>query len=565
MGEPHEQPGTPANPQANEDIDLEPTNWAGAETPSAGAASTGRVADAASLASIGVDSESTRLLRSRLIAVAGFALACHVILAVFKAASPGAESAAMLLSLVLRALVAGSVFGVLSTPLVLTQRQLRAVEIFLFVGEMMLVLASQYQVNMQLLDQGDMIATVAYQKNGVLRTIVLMLAFGVFVPHSPKVTARVVLTMAISLIVCHGLVLQHALNEHLNLDQVSNRQNVIANALFLLMGAALATFSAYTLRGLRRELREARRLGQYQLFEKLGEGGMGEVYMAEHQLLKRPCALKLIHADLESNPTAMARFEREVQSAAMLSHPNTIEVFDYGHTDDGTFYYVMEYLPGLSVLDLVRQSGPMLPGRAVYIMRQACGSLAEAHRMGLVHRDVKPANIFVAVLGGQCDVAKVLDFGVVKQQNPIDGRQLTVDYTVSGTPTYMSPEQAVGSREVDGRADLYALGAVLYFMLTGSPPFERETPMALMIAHASEAVRRPSELRPDLPADLEAVILRCLAKQPDERFPDARAMAAALGACACAADWDEAKAEEWWLDQATTPAAEGEESRPHRG
>ena len=202
----------------------------------------------------------------------------------------------------------------------------------------------------------------------------------------------------------------------------------------------------YVLNDLRRDLHQAKKLGQYQLGEKLGEGGMGEVYMAEHQLLKRPCALKLIKPDVNTNPIALARFEREVQSAAMLSHPNTIEIFDYGHTDDGTFYYVMEYLPGLSLSDLVRQFGPMEPGRVVYLMRQVCGALGEAHRFGLVHRDLKPANILVAILGGKCDVAKVLDFGLVKLTAAPDAPQLTADYTVSGTPQYMSPEQATATR-----------------------------------------------------------------------------------------------------------------------
>jgi eukaryotic-like serine/threonine-protein kinase len=548
-----EQPGRLPNPQANDDIDLEPTTLAPPETASRDAAPTEHFWGSASASIV---NESSRLLRSRLLAVAGFFLVCHVILSAFGVVSPGSESLALATSLALRALVAGLVFAVLWSPLVLSHRQLRAAEIFLFGVEMLLVLAAQYQINVQLVDRGDLIGTVAYQKNGVLRVVVLMLAYGVFIPNAPRITARVVLTMAIGLIVCHGMVLHHAMNANAIADTVAGRQNVIANALFLLLGAALAVFAAYSLRGLRRELNEARRLGQYQLLEKLGAGGMGEVYLAEHQLLKRPCALKLIHAHMQDSSIATARFEREVQSAAMLSHPNTIEVFDYGHTDDGTFYYVMEYLPGLSVHDLVRQAGPMPPGRAIYLMRQVCGSLAEAHRMGLVHRDLKPPNIFVAVLGGECDVAKVLDFGLVKQQAPADGRQLTADYTVSGTPTYMSPEQAVGAREIDGRADLYSLGAILYFMLTGVPPFDRETPMAMMIAHASEPVRPPSEVSSRVPADLEAVILRCLAKKPEDRFPDARALAAALGACACTSEWDRARAEQWWVDQAAKQAAE---------
>ncbi len=507
-------------------------------------------------ATASVDSESTRLLRSRLLAVACYFLASHIIFAVFEAISSGSVMHEIATSLAARAAVTALVIGVLLSPLVFSRHQLRAVECFLFGTEMLVVLVAQYLFNRQFVDQGGALGTVAYQKDGVFRVVALMLAYGVFIPNAPKITARVVLTMAISLIVCHGMVLQHALNTHALVNKIADSRNMIANALFLLLGASLAIIAAYILRGLRRDLGEARRLGQYQLFEKLGAGGMGEVYMAKHQLLKRPCALKLIHSDLQDNSIAVARFEREVQSAAMLSHPNTIEIFDYGHTDDGTFYYVMEYLPGLSLADLVWQAGPMPPGRAVYIMRQVCGSLAEAHRMGLVHRDLKPANIFVAVLGGQCDVAKVLDFGLVKQQSPADGRQLTVEFTVSGTPMYMSPEQAVGTREIDGRADLYSLGAILYFMLTGAPPFDRENPMALMVAHASEPVRPPSQIRSDVPADLEAIILRCLAKDPKERFPDTRALAEALAACGCASNWDEECAEQWWLAQAAAQPSE---------
>jgi serine/threonine-protein kinase len=234
----------------------------------------------------------------------------------------------------------------------------------------------------------------------------------------------------------------------------------------------------------------------------------------------------------------------------MLSHPSTIEIFDYGHTEDGTFYYVMEYLPGLTVSDLVRKSGPLPPGRAVFLMRQVCGALAEAHRLGLVHRDLKPANILVAILGGKCDVAKVLDFGLVKLTADPNAPQLTADYTVSGTPQYMSPEQATAVKEVDGRTDLYSLGAILYFMLTGRPPFEGTSPTELMIAHARDPVVPPSEHRADLPSDLEAVIMRCLAKKPDERYPDARALGAALAGCACASDWNDDKADQWWVDQA---------------
>ncbi len=235
----------------------------------------------------------------------------------------------------------------------------------------------------------------------------------------------------------------------------------------------------------------------------------------------------------------------------MLSHPNTIEIFDYGHSDDGTFYYVMEFLPGMSLADLVRHYGPLPPGRAVYLLRQVCGRWLEAHRLRLVHRDLKPANLFVAILGGKCDVAKVLDFGLVKLTAP-EATQLTADYTVSGTPQYMSPEQAMSVSEIDGRADIYALGAILYFMLTGRPPFDGATPTELMIAHARDPVVPPSQIRLGIPADLEAVALRCLSKKPSDRYAGARELSFALAACASAAEWDETKAEEWWADRAVS-------------
>lgn len=212
---------------------------------------------------------------------------------------------------------------------------------------------------------------------------------------------------------------------------------------------------------------------------------------------------------------------------------------------------MIEYLPGLSVSDLVRQFGPMQPGRIVFHTRQVCGALAEEHGCGLVYRDLKPANILVAILGGKCDVAKLLDFGLVKLTANPDAPQLTADYTVSGTPQYMSPEQATSTKEIDGRADTYSLGAILYFMLTGRPPFGGTNPTELMIAHARDPVAPPSHLRPGIPADLEAVVMRCLAKKADDRYPDTRALGTTLADCACGGDWNDERAEEWWLAQAS--------------
>ena len=255
-----------------------------------------------------------------------------------------------------------------------------------------------------------------------------------------------------------------------------------------------ATIGAHTIGRLRREAFEARQLGQYRLGRPLGRGGMGEVYLAEHQLLKRPCAIKLIRPDKAGDPTVMARFEREVRSSAKLSHWNNIDIFDYGRTEDGTFYYVMEYLPGLSLFDLVTRHGPLPAGRVIYLLRQTCDALGEAHAMGLIHRDIKPANIFAAQRGRHYDVAKLLDFGLAKPVATLDeeSEQLTQAGSITGSPLYLSPEQAMGEVEPDARSDLYSLGAVGYFMLTGRPPFTYDKPMRLLIAHAREIPASPS-------------------------------------------------------------------------
>jgi serine/threonine protein kinase len=206
----------------------------------------------------------------------------------------------------------------------------------------------------------------------------------------------------------------------------------------------------------------------------------------------------------------------------------------------------MEYLPGMSLQDLVQPECPLPAGRVIYLFRQVCGGLAEAHALGLVHRDLKPANLFVAFRGGETDVAKILDFGLVKPTKDVGAIELTSDHRVSGTPLYMAPEQATADRSLDTRADIYALGAMMYFALTGQPPFNAATPFEVMMAHARDPVVPPSQLRDDVPADLEQVVLRCLAKKPQDRFPDVRALAKALAACAAAHDWDIEKADLWW-------------------
>src|ERR1017187_6281359 len=298
------------------------------------------------------------------------------------------------------------------------------------------------------------------------------------------------------------------------------------------ISSAMAIFGSYRISELHQQAHHARKLGQYQLHRRLGAGGMGEVFLGEHLLLKRTCAIKLIRPEQAGDPKTLARFEREVQSMANLTHWNTVEVYDYGRTADGTFYYVMEYLPGLSLQELVEQQGPLPAGRAIHFLRQICGALREAHSVGLIHRDIKPSNVIVCTRGGVPDVAKLLDFGLVQDISAFTNGddKLTMVGAILGSTNYLSPEQATGKGPIDGRTDIYSVGALAYFLVTGQTPFVRDTAMELIAAHLKDEVQPPRLLRPDLPADLEEVILMCLRKNPDDRFPDAESLDLALAA-----------------------------------
>jgi serine/threonine-protein kinase len=455
----------------------------------------------------------------------------------------------------LRFLLAALVAGVVLSRITLSAAAVKALELTLFGGLTALLCWAQYFINLEFIRQGHLMGAVAYSKNGVIQLVVLMVLYGMVIPNNARSAASVVLSMALALMTTFILLIDHPALTPI-FAALNQAEPIATDLVYIFVSAGLAIYGAHVLNGLRSELHTARRFGQYQLGRRLGTGGMGEVYLAEHQMLKRPCALKLIRPDASTNPIALARFEREVQSAARLSHPNTVEIFDYGHSSDGTFYYVMEFLPGLSLEELVKQFGPVPPGRLVYLLRQVCAGLAEAHSLGLVHRDLKPGNIYVALRGGESDVAKVLDFGLVKLTHDPTAPQLTADQTVSGTPLYMSPEQARGESELDHRCDMYSLGAIAYFALTGQPPFVGDTAMSIMIAHVRDPVVPPSKLRPDLPGDVEEVILKSLAKNPDDRYSDVKAMGKALAECSCASEWDAERADGWWIEAARAMAQE---------
>jgi serine/threonine-protein kinase len=411
-----------------------------------------------------------------------------------------------------------------------------------------------YRLILEFSLRGDKMMAQLVLKNVVLLTAVLILTYGLYVPKSWRRAAIVVGPLALlPFATLSVLTLRHpAAMEWLwagwNYSTTPRALLFTFDGLILAILALGATYGAHTISRLRREVAEARRLGQYSLRRLIGSGGMGEVYLAEHLLLKRPCAVKLIRPGGAVDPRAPERFEREVRHTATLSHPNTVEVYDYGRAEDGTYYYVMEYLDGLSLTELVERYGPLPPGRAVFLLRQVCGALREAHAEGLVHRDIKPSNIFAARRGGLGDVAKLLDFGLVRPTARAGAAELSGEGQILGTPLFMSPEQAAGGRELDGRSDIYSLGAVAYFLLIGRPPFDGPSGLELMIAHARDPVVPPSQVRPGIPDDLEHVVLRCLAKDAAERFPDAESLERALAACACAGDWDQDRADRWWRD-----------------
>lgn len=326
------------------------------------------------------------------------------------------------------------------------------------------------------------------------------------------------------------------------------------------LGIAL---SYWILRVMRRSVRRAEKLGQYTLDKKIGQGGMGSVYTAHHAMLRRPTAIKLLRPDTQT-AESIARFEREVQLTSRLTHPNTIAIYDYGRTPDDVFYYAMEYLPGITLDLLVASDGPQPESRVIHILRQACGSLAEAHSAGIVHRDIKPSNIMLCERGGTFDFVKLLDFGLVKPIDESSDMALTAVNAVAGTPHYLSPEGISDPDQVDGRSDIYCLGAVAYFLLTGRHVFEGQSVIEVFGQHLNTQPKPPSSrLGRQISKDLEDIILRCLAKDMTLRPQDALLLREELDACVDSDGWGEAEAYAWWADHsalAETPLAESEVS-----
>ncbi|MEM6532226.1 MAG: serine/threonine-protein kinase [Myxococcota bacterium] len=325
---------------------------------------------------------------------------------------------------------------------------------------------------------------------------------------------------------------------------------LISHVIPLVISGGFALYAGRLAHQLRRQVSEARQVGSYRLIEKLGSGAMGEVWRARHRLLARDAAVKLIRPEMlgDSNDVVQARFEREAQATARLESPHTVALYDYGQSEDGVYFYAMALLRGMTLDDLVKQHGPVSSARALFLLRQIALSLAEAHDNGLIHRDVKPANIFLTRAGRECDFVKVLDFGLVKSVGFKQDIKLTQDHVTTGTPAFMAPEVAL-EEDIDARADVYGFGCVAYWLLTGRLVFEADTPLKAMMAHVHEAPPPPStstELA--ISPELDAFVLRCLEKSPEQRPQDAGALVTELDAVIAAETkpWKDEQAHQWW-------------------
>lgn len=428
----------------------------------------------------------------------------------------------------------------LSTQCRFVVGNLRSFELLLFGSSAIFLCLAQFTMLMQ-----DAAAGVPASQM-TTGWLLLIFNYALFIPNHWKraVSVIVPLSMLCPLVYMLGHQLSPQ-SSSIEIPSAVGGKAIIETWMVMTIGAAVASWGAYYNQFLRKQTFEAKQLNQYQLKEKLGSGGMGDVYLAEHKMLKRPCAMKLIKPDRAGDERTLSRFELEVQKTAQLSHWNTIEIFDYGRAEDGTFYYVMELLPGKNLDDLVRDHGPLPFGRAIYLLAQACDALSEAHELDLIHRDIKPANIFVSKRGGFWDVVKLLDFGLVKSAKKNDDSKITQQGMVVGSPAFMAPEQGLGE-VTDSRSDIYSLGVTAYFLISGKILFENSNPIQVIMAHAHQKPTPLSAVNPNVPADLEAVIGKCLEKDPDNRYQTALELREALLACESAGSWTREDADAWW-------------------
>ena len=454
--------------------------------------------------------------------------------------------------------VAGGLTAFLHLKPVFSLQQLRLLESGVIFSAAIIAGALQFTILSEIADHGTQALLAASLGQSGIVYIWLMLLYGMFIPNTWRRAARV-----IGLIALFPIGIRVALRFHYpGLSELLGPDQVSLTLLMLLLSAVSAVYGTHVInslrkeahQSLRKEAHQARKLGQYQLVDRIGRGAMGEVWRARHQMLARPAAVKLIRPEVvgdlaaESTQMILRRFEREARATAALRSPNSIVVYDFGTTDEGTFYYVMELLDGFDLESFVSRFGPVPAARAIHLLSQACDSLADAHESGLIHRDVKPANLYLCRLGLVSDFLKILDFGLVKARegSEMDETRLTKMGMTAGTPAYMAPEQVLGEA-VDERTDIYALSCVGYWLLTGETVFEGDSSMGVVIDHVKSTSQAPSQRTDqEIPGDLECIILDCLKKDPAERPSSAVELKRRLAACRDADGWDRDRAADWW-------------------
>ena len=455
-------------------------------------------------------------------------------------------------------LVMGSMALLLFSKKPLSLTLLRALELLLF-GLAVAYISLQ---DLIFIDQSVVQGNSGMVLSGLLRTVshyvLLVIVYGMFIPNTWQRAAWVVTPLAASPVAAM-LFLWGRYPEIAERMVPTLSGEFVEAGVLLILSVAIAIAGTQIVGYYRSCEVKATEMGFYRLRERIGMGGMGEVWLADHEKLVRPAVIKLIRPERlqgggEEALRTVRRFEKEAQATAELRSPHTVELYDFGVTYDQTFYYVMEYLNGIDLATLVKKHGPVPAQRTIDLLQQACESLGEAHNHHLIHRDVKPANIFVCHMGLSYDFVKILDFGLVKTQinsasSPPGDRssELTMEGMTTGTPAFMAPELAVGQDNVDFRSDIYALGCVGYWLLTGELVFQRENPVAMIVDHVNAIPVPPSQrTENDVSEELDRIILKCLEKDPAQRCQTAMELADALSACARPQDWSREHAESWW-------------------
>lgn len=492
--------------------------------------------------------ESEPLLRKRLRLIAVTYLSIFAILPVWRVLVGRTTDWPVTILSGIVVMTLGGIAVRLSRPRALSATLQRSIEYAMIVMIAGLVTAIYYRRLLSYAHMGNTFLMQIQMEHFVMYAALLILTFSIATPKQLLQGSLVTIPLAalpfatLFLLYCLHPVARDAIR-----DWAEPHAQLSFQAMILVILTAGCLYGMRSAYHLRKEVAEVLKLNKYHLRKLISTGGMGEVYLAEHRLMKRACAVKLIRPDEATDQTVLARFEQEVQTTASLSHPNIVEIYDYGRSEDGTYYYVMEYLDGPNLEQLVRQYGPIPPGRVVFLLKQICSALDAAHSKGLIHRDIKPSNIMLTTGHGRHDLIKLLDFGLVLSAARAATAHLTKHGQLFGTPLFMPPEQiSGGGRTLDERSDLYALGAVAYFLLTGRPPFDKEEDLSAILAHALDPVVPPSTFSPQIPPDLEAVVLKCLSKNPADRFQNAKLLQLALEECECASDWDENQASQWW-------------------